>query len=287
MRQALAVLVLLGLVHQAEAAEPLNPSLFSLFAPTVMAQAPAKPEQQPSAQAKDATVAAYRGGRGLITLEGPTGMFINPTSGTAEKGAITAQYCAAMLEQNDYTEVQHTAILSYGVTDWLELGLMGRVSILDTTNDTVSAGGPWGRVRVLKDAGWFPEVSLGGILREGSGRLQKRTIFLAASKGYQFPQHWFIKSVRGHAGFRQIWQDGDFNEDDVSIGYFGGEIELPMNLFIVGEVSTRDPDAFRETPSAIGVQFRHPSGFGFSLAAIQSGGDDRMGVYVGIGINFK
>ena len=41
---------------------------------------------------------AYSGGRGLITASGPTGMFLNPTSGTLTKGAISAQVFGSIIK---------------------------------------------------------------------------------------------------------------------------------------------------------------------------------------------
>lgn len=285
MREVLVAVLLLGSWPLSVAAEDRDPSLLTLTQPAMLSQAPTGTERA-TADRKEEAQPVYRGGRGLITLEGVTGMFLNPTSGTPVKGQITAQYCAAMLEQNDDTEVQHTAMLSFGVTDWLEVGVFGRASVLDQTNDTITAGGPLVRLRLLKDEKWWPELAIGGLAREGKGPLTKRTLFVAASKGVQLPEASPVRSLRAHVGFRQLWQERKFAEEDVSIGYVGGEIELPLNIFLVGEVSTRDPDAFKRTPSAVGVQVRHPSGLGFSLAAVQSGGDDRFGVYIGIGINF-
>src|SRR5688572_26767682 len=43
----------------------------------------------------------YEGGRGLITLEGISGMFLNPTSGTLPARSLTAQYCVGILERNE------------------------------------------------------------------------------------------------------------------------------------------------------------------------------------------
>lgn len=41
---------------------------------------------------------AYSGGRGLITASGPTGMFLNPTSGTLTKGVISAQVFGSIIK---------------------------------------------------------------------------------------------------------------------------------------------------------------------------------------------
>ena len=123
--------------------------------------------------------ADYIGGRGLITLDGVSGMFLNPTSGTLPEGALTTQYCVSILRQNDDEEIQHTAMVSYGVTDWLEVGAFGRISDLDNADHYVGGGGPLVRVRLLRDEGWLPELSLGAFSRNGYETLEKHTLFAA------------------------------------------------------------------------------------------------------------
>src|SRR5262245_3375262 len=49
----------------------------------------------------------YEAGRGLLTLQGPSGMFINPTSATLPQGKFTLQYC------NFYPE-NNTEIVTHG-----------------------------------------------------------------------------------------------------------------------------------------------------------------------------
>ncbi len=227
----------------------------------------------------------YVGGRGLITLEGMTGMFLNPTSGTLNEGQFTVQYCAVLTYKNGGNEVQHTAMASYGVTDWLELGVFGRVTDLANSNTNLGAGGPLVRMRLLKDEDWLPELSIGAMLREGNSRLTKRTLYLAASKRFVVDEEGFLRSVRVHAGVRQIWQDADFNNPRGTIGYIGGELELPHDLFVVGEVSTRS-NLVDKTPYSIGIQWRPEQSIGISLAAAQSGGSEDPALYAGIGISF-
>ena len=232
--------------------------------------------------------AAYTGGRGLITLDGISGMFLNPTSGVLPEGTLTAQYCVAILRQNDDEEIQHTAMVSYGVTDWLEVGGFGRVSDLDNVDHSIGAGGPLIRARLLKDDpnGWMPEISVGGLSRIGYENLEKHTLFVAASKHFPLDDDGFFRSFRLHAGFRQIWQDSDVAEANGSIPYIGGEVELPHDLYFVSEVSSKD-DVFDHTPMSFGFQWRPAANFGFSAAAVQTGGEDRLSPYLGIGISFE
>ena len=85
----------------------------------------------------------YEGGRGLITLDGPSGLFINPTSGTLPDRAFTVQYCVFFPENR--TDVFGNGLLAaYGVTDEFEFG--GIATILDFDDDDPSergAGGPF------------------------------------------------------------------------------------------------------------------------------------------------
>jgi hypothetical protein len=119
----------------------------------------ALPVSQGSAQApgKDVIITPpapdaglYEGGRGLITTEGPSGMFINPTSGTLPAHAATLQYCF-LLPTNDFSEVMgHGALLAYGVTDFLEVGVIANYIDFDGGDDP-SAVGPMVRLRLMKD----------------------------------------------------------------------------------------------------------------------------------------
>ena len=80
----------------------------------------------PAVAADDDSGHIVIGGHGNITVEGPTGLFLNPTSGTLSKGELILQYCAAILEDVENNNfIGHNAILSYGITDWLELGGFG------------------------------------------------------------------------------------------------------------------------------------------------------------------
>lgn len=224
----------------------------------------------------------YVGGQGLVTLEGVTGMFLNPTSGTLPSGQLTVQYCAAIRQQNDRNVIWNQPMVAYGITDWLQLGAFAVIN--DAASVTTAAGGPWLRVRVIKDEEWWPELSVGGIIREGNSHLRRETVFLAGSKGFPI-NYTLLHEVRLHTGFRQLWQDSDVNPADGSIVYVGGELGLPKNLYAIAEISNRSA-VYAHTPYAFGLQARLPQGFGFSLAGIQSGNDQGIGVYIGIGVNF-
>jgi hypothetical protein len=248
----------------------------------------------------------YKGGRGLITASGPTGMFLNPTSGTLAKGNISAQVFGSTIKpisdlptggQDQFA--YYNGLLGYGVTDWFEVG--GLMQVVDRSNNadqqSVAAGGGYARVRVLKDQGFLPEISVGGMFFEGNEMLDRRTLFTALSKRVDISDTGFLRGFRLHLGGRYYWQK-DSSElgfkswralaqrgDSAAVGYAGAELELPKHLFLVGEIQSRETGD-QQQPFSFGLQFRHPEGFGLSVAMLRPGLQEAMTAYIGIGINF-
>jgi hypothetical protein len=231
----------------------------------------------------------YVGGRGLLTIEGPTGMFINPTSGTMPAGAFTAQYCFFLPNWSASDPLMaHGALLSYGVTDWLEVG--GLFSALDIDNvDTLYSGGPMVRARLMKqDDGLMPELSVGGYAYLGDE--EKYTAFIALFKSFELSDDGFFRSIGFHGGIRERWVEKlpDGTHDDPSdspVGYFGVEIEMPLRFYLVGEVSTKDEDlGGDDVPYAFGVQWRL-GGVNISVALADPGFPfvDEPSFFFGIG----
>ena len=60
---------------------------------------------------------AHEANGGLVTLAGPSGMFINPTSTTLPQGAFTAQYCFFLPDFDFKETMAHRSMFAYGVTD--------------------------------------------------------------------------------------------------------------------------------------------------------------------------
>ena len=270
MRYAIALLLVLGYAVVGAAQEAETP-----VPPTLVAQAV-------GGTLGVTKEAAYVGGRGLITDELVTGMFLNPTSGTLRQYEFTLQYCALIFHAGDQTAVGHGALAAFGITDWIEVGAQGLIVDLPGNDDNPNVAGPQFRVRLLKDEDWYPEVSVGGIFLIGDNVLEKNTLYAAASKGFKISDTGPFRGVRGHAGFRQAWIEAG---DDQFIFYVGGDLELPKYVHVVAEVSTKD-GGLTKIPWALGVQVRHPDGFGLTLALVQTGTLKEMGVYVGVGINF-
>lgn len=240
---------------------------------------------------------------GNLTLEGPTGMFLNPTSTTLKEKQFIVQYCVALLKFLNRNVPDHYAIASYGISDWLEFGVTGRVWDLNDRDHVVtpSGAGPFARVRLLKEESLIPEFSVGAISVQGDPIVRKDTLFVAASKGLGLRRQNLPFDVRLHAGARQFWMgkgndaartwfnmtpDAGGSGINDQVGYFGGEISLPKNLYLVSEVSTMPEGAFK-TPYSVGAQLRSPEGYGLSLAAIQTGNQVSPGIMIGIGVNFN
>lgn len=228
----------------------------------------------------------YVGGRGLLTIEGPTGLFINPTSGTMPAGAFTAQYCFFLPNWSATDPLMaHGALISYGVTDWLEVG--GLFSAIDIDGgDELISGGPMVRVRLMKQDDLLPELSVGGYAFLGDE--EKYTAFAALFKSVKLSEDGFFRSVGFHAGIRDRWIEKGEDPSDSPVGYFGLEVELPLRLYLVGEVSTKDEDLGGGTPYAFGVQWRL-GGINISVACADPGFPfvDEPSLFFGIGTQFS
>jgi hypothetical protein len=224
--------------------------------------------------------APYEAGRGLLTTEGPSGLFMNPTSATLPQGAFTAQYCF-FLPENDSSPWGHGYMAAYGVTDWAEIGVIGLY--VDRPGEDPFATGPFARVRLLKDEGWVPQFSIGGYSRFGDDATETIGLFGAFYKRLPLDEDGVFKSLGFHAGVRQNWLDGP---DDPFRVYGGIELQLPLRLYLVGEVSSQDEDVETDVPYSFGLQWR-AGGINISVAGIQNGNLDDPGFYFGIGSQFS
>ena len=233
----------------------------------------------------------YEAGRGLITLEGPSGMFINPTSATLPKGAYTFQYCI-FFPNTDSETIGNGVMTSYGVTDWLEVGAIG--NYINANRDSLNErefglGGPLVRVRLLKNEGWIPQVSIGAYGKYGTNILGQTTAFLAAYERFAISDTGFLRSIGFHAGVRASWFHEDAAESNSVDGYFGGEFQLPARLYVVGEIATQGKSPtgnLKRLPYAFGLQWRLKA-VNLSVAMIQNGSENELGLYSGVGLGFK
>jgi hypothetical protein len=248
--------------------------------------------------------APYKGGRGLITTFGPTGMFLNPTSGTLAQGQLTLQNCEAWIDSNS-SKVGYGFLLDYGITDWLDAGGFGEVQTGFKKNnggrpiheeffaDSQPNGGPFARVRILKDTGWIPEVSLGLLYTDGYASAYHIDPFIAASKGFAIDPDGILRSIRFHLGYRYRFQNASHVKPivpgDEAYVFGGVELELPYSIYVVGEQQSESlvsQDGTRHAPYAVGLQWKPNNVLGLSAADLDVG-DGHPTIYFGIGLNFQ
>jgi len=224
-----------------------------------------------------------RESRGLVTLEGPSGMFLNPTSATLPQGVFAIGYCSVLTNQDTDILGNHMFI-SYGVRDWLELGVVASM-IHFSMNHELPEGdygyaGPMARVRLRRDVGMWPEVSLGGYAKFGTDAFDSKNVFIAASKTVPIDEKGFLKTITFQGGFRESWLEAPGRNTN---RFYGGiEVQLPYNLYAVGEVTQFASRKDQFTPWAAGLQWRGKK-FGLSAAIVQSGDDKPPSIYLGIG----
>ncbi|MEY2573715.1 MAG: hypothetical protein QOJ87_1928 [Verrucomicrobiota bacterium] len=229
------------------------------------------------------TTTVVRESRGNITLEGPSGMFLNPTSATLPQGLWGAGFCAVLTNQ-DTDILGYSMYASYGVRDWLELGVVANMFDFahkgEVPAGTYGTGGPMARVRLVRDRGSWPEISLGAYAKMGTDKFDSKNVFIAASKTVPIDEKGFVKTITFQGGFRESWLEAP--DRNINRFYGGLEVQLPCNFYVVGEVSqfARRKDEF--TPWAAGIQWRGKR-FGLSAAIVQSGDDDPPSIYLGIG----
>jgi hypothetical protein len=138
---------------------------------------------------------------------------------------------------------------------------------------------------------------MGGMFFEGNEMLDRQTLFTALSKRVEISDTGLFRGFRLHLGGRYYWQK-DQSElgfknwtalaqrgDSAAVGYAGAELELPKHLFLIGEIQSKETGD-QTQPFSVGLQFRHPEGFGLSVALLRPGLQDSMTAYIGIGINF-
>ncbi|MEY2496948.1 MAG: hypothetical protein QOD12_504 [Verrucomicrobiota bacterium] len=239
-------------------------------------------KETPSGPIVEIPVAA-RESRGMITLEGPSGMFLNPTSATLPQGTFAFGYCFVLTAQS--TDVLgHSMFFSYGVRDWLELGVVANMFNFRTAGElpegSYGTGGPMARIRLLRDRQCWPEISLGAYSKMGTDNFDSSNVYLAVSKTVPIDEKGFVKTVTFQGGFRESWLQGP---DRNTNRFYGGlEVQLPHNFYLIGEVTqfAKSKDEF--TPWAAGIQWRGRR-FGFTAAMVQSGDDDPPSIYLGVG----
>ncbi len=228
---------------------------------------------------------AYVGGLGNVTGFGLTGLFQNPTSGILPEGALLLQDCFSIAETAGDHFNTNGLLVSYGVNDWLEVGgffssVLGRTPV-PGGDSNFYAGQAQARVRVQRDEGLMPEISIAGVAGFGDDFLSKHSALLMASKGIDLSDGDFMRSARLHGGVRHVWTG---RGDEITTAFVGLEVEALRNVFLIADVNTRD-DSYIKTPWSAGVQYRS-NGFGFSLAVVQDGQRTDEAYFIGIGVSY-
>jgi hypothetical protein len=139
----------------------------------------------------------------------------------------------------------------------------------------------------MKHEGFVPQVSIGGYSQFGDDSQTNYGIFSAAY--WRIPinnEDGFVKSVGIHTGVRENWYD--VGVSDAFHAYGGLEVQLPLRVYLIGEVSTRDNDFDTEdTPYAFGAQWRL-WGVNITLAGIQDGKRAKgPAFYWGVGAGYQ
>ncbi len=230
------------------------------------------------------TMAVVRESRGLVTSEGPSGMFINPTTATLTQGTWAFAYCSVLTSQDTDVLGNHMFI-SYGVRDWLELGVIAHmlnvtVGGQELPQGDYGSGGPMARVRLHRDIGNWPEISLGAYATFGTDALDSKNVFLGASKTVPIDEKGFLKTVTFQGGFRESWIEAP--DRNTNRFYGGVEVQLPHDIYLVGEVTQFSHRKDEFMPWAAGIQWRGRV-VGLTAAIVQSGDDKRPSIYLGIG----
>lgn len=211
-------------------------------------------------------------------------MFLNPTSATLPQGTFALGYCLVFTNQE--TDILgHSMFVSYGVRDWLELGVVANMfnfnsSGLELPEGTYVTAGPMARVRLVRDREYWPEISVGAYSKWGTDNFDSANLFLAASKTVPVDEKGFLKTVTFQGGFRESWLVAP--DRNTNRFYGGVEVQLPHNFYLIGEVTQFAKEKDQFTPWAAGIQWRGKR-FGLTAAFVQSGDDDPPSIYLGIG----
>jgi hypothetical protein len=262
--------------------------LISMLTLSAAAAGPAAADDAPTVEFKNSAPAApelYEGGRGLLTIQGPAGLYINPTSGTIPAHTFDLEYCFWTANNAFFSGVQQGAMAAYGVTDWLETGAIFTTLDVHAPGHDLNSGGPFARVRLLKDEGMMPELSIGGYCHLGDKDLADYDCFLALYKRVEINPSGFFRAAGFHAGIRETWDGPGFTTSQ-PVGYGGIEFQMPNRIYLVGEVSTKDKNEGKATPYAFGVQWRRGI-FNCSVAFENNGEFNQPSFYFGIGSQLK
>lgn len=226
-----------------------------------------------------------------LTLDGQTGLFINPTAQVAREGQGEVQA--------DYQRVSDdgTSFKTYGiggaagVADKLELSAnYNRLSAYGENANDWRIGGKY-QLLSQREKGF--DLAVGGNYERASGTLTDDyfgddlthwNAYLAATKA--FSQGGDRAAVKGTVGVRWDRFSADGESDSKTSVYAGADVPLTSTgeLSLIGEVGSKIFD-YAGTPYAIGLRY-HPRessftvGAGYGKSNYLSQLDDKSGFFV-------
>jgi len=225
---------------------------------------------------------------GLITTEGPTGMFLNPMAEVTPQKTLNIQACWLFQNEPEGSFFAQLIMVAHTLPTKTELGFLFDLSDFagegSGTGVQTSYGG-FIRQLVLSEGQFHPIVpafAIGSTVLASDGST-KTTGFFALKK--TLTRRESKVPIRAHLGLRYIYSalEGAANKDDVT-GYVGLEFSVLKNLSLIGEVNTKT--VFNtKIPFAAGLQY-YIGKFGISLATMQFGTAKGPGLYFGIGYPF-
>lgn len=216
-----------------------------------------------------------------LTLNGETGMFINPTAQVAKKGQGEIGINYYRVAKVDGAKIDQYGIVgAAALTDRLELsGGIGRDHASEGGESFTSTDSSFGlKYQIQNSAKHGYDLAVGGEtqnLNLVGIDLTDSFAYLVATKAFGHTQH--RAPILATIGLRVDHIDVPFGlpiSDNQFSVYAGGEVPLAQGLKLIGEIGTKTYD-LPETkiPYAIGLRYS-PTGKSFSI----SGGIHRSGL---------
>lgn len=205
--------------------------------------------------------------RADLTLDGQTGLFINPTAKVATKSSPEIQADYQRLSVDGYHFNTYGIGGAIGLADKFELSAnYNRSSIEGEHGDTWRIGGKY---QILQQADKGFDLAVGGNYEKidffGESDLTHYNAYVAGTKA--FSTSTTRAPIEGTLGLRwDRFSDSGFSTSRASV-YAGANVPLSSDgkFSLVGEFGTKIIDG-GDNPYSIGLRY-HPKGSGFSVGA--------------------
>lgn len=215
---------------------------------------------------------------GNITVEGPSGMFLNPTADERPANTLLPQACWLHQDLGPGSFNGVLGMTSYTLPSRTEVGGLVFVADFPGGNSETAVGG-FVRQILIHDNGRRPSVAVGGVLLQGDP-LTRKSLFAALRKRVT-PERAAIP-IYADVGAKWVFAA---DNDDATV-YGGVEVGLLDSLSLVGEVAHRTKFEVK-TPYAAGIQYTWNERLGLSLAAVNPGNGGDTGLFFGIGYAYS